>query len=159
MFAKVRTSHLQHKEDSMGPRGSAFGFRISSLNKLTDTKTSSDRSLTLLHYIISVCERQWTEVLSLDSDMTAVKEAAKISSSELEKDLQQLESGLTFIQKEVKWHEGGGGGGGGADRFSRAMKEFLSFAEGSLADLRAQFDDLTKLVMKLDLVFVVCVLL
>jgi dishevelled associated activator of morphogenesis len=61
-----------------GTRGSALGFRVSSLNKLQDTKTSSDRTQTLLHYIVGVCETTWADVLGLDQDMGAVKEAAKI---------------------------------------------------------------------------------
>ena len=61
-----------------GSRGSALGFRVSSLNKLTDTRAAGDRNITLLHYIISVCQQQWQAVLTLDQDLTLIKHAAKI---------------------------------------------------------------------------------
>ena len=39
-----------------GMRGNAVGFRISSLNKITDTKSSSDKDITLLHYLIKMLD-------------------------------------------------------------------------------------------------------
>ena len=39
-----------------GKRGNAFGFRLSSLNKMGDTKSSSDRDVNLLHYLIITLE-------------------------------------------------------------------------------------------------------
>lgn len=44
-----------------GQRGNAAGFRISSLNRLSDTKSSSSKSTTLLHYLVSTLE---TKVIS-----------------------------------------------------------------------------------------------
>ena len=38
-----------------GQRGNALGFRISSLNRLTDTK-SSTKNTTLLHYLVDILE-------------------------------------------------------------------------------------------------------
>ncbi len=41
-----------------GQRGNASGFRVSSLNKIIDTKSSIDRKITLLHYMATVVEKQ-----------------------------------------------------------------------------------------------------
>ena len=41
-----------------GQRGNAFGFRVASLNKMVDTKSSINRRVTLLHYVITVVENQ-----------------------------------------------------------------------------------------------------
>lgn len=41
-----------------GARGNAFGFRLSSLNRLADTKSSSVRGTTLLHYIVDLTDRK-----------------------------------------------------------------------------------------------------
>ena len=41
-----------------GQRGNAFGFRVASLNKMVDTKSSINRRVTLLHYVITVMEKQ-----------------------------------------------------------------------------------------------------
>ena len=72
------------------------------------------------------------------------------STTELEKDLKQLESGLEFIQKEVEWHKNksAGAASSSTDRFARAMKEFLAVAVDTLSDVRSQYDEMTKLVRK-----------
>ena len=41
---------------NQGRRGNAFGFKLSSLNNILDTKSSIDREVTLLHYIIKTLE-------------------------------------------------------------------------------------------------------
>jgi len=41
-----------------GARGNAFGFRLSSLNRLADTKSSSVRGTTLLHYIVDLTDKK-----------------------------------------------------------------------------------------------------
>ncbi|TRZ16990.1 hypothetical protein HGM15179_010084 [Zosterops borbonicus] len=46
-----------------GQRGNAFGFKISSLNKIADTKSSIDKNITLLHYLITVVEKKYPKVL------------------------------------------------------------------------------------------------
>ncbi len=39
-----------------GKRGNAYGFRLSSLNKIVDTKSSIERDVTLLHYLVKTLE-------------------------------------------------------------------------------------------------------
>ena len=41
-----------------GNRGNAFGFKISSLNKIQDTKSSQDRDITMLHYLVDLFDKQ-----------------------------------------------------------------------------------------------------
>ena len=41
-----------------GQRGNASGFKIASLNKIIDTKSSVDRKITLLHYLIEIIQEQ-----------------------------------------------------------------------------------------------------
>ena len=41
-----------------GNRGNALGFRLSSLNKMGDTKSSSDRDINLLHYLVQTLEEK-----------------------------------------------------------------------------------------------------
>lgn len=41
-----------------GARGNAYGFRLSSLNRLADTKSSSVRGTTLLHYIVDLTDKK-----------------------------------------------------------------------------------------------------
>uniref|UniRef100_A0A667XNN4 Dishevelled associated activator of morphogenesis 1b n=1 Tax=Myripristis murdjan TaxID=586833 RepID=A0A667XNN4_9TELE len=48
-----------------GQRGNAFGFKISSLNKIPDTKSSIDKNITLLHYLITILEQKYPKVALL----------------------------------------------------------------------------------------------
>lgn len=41
-----------------GARGNAWGFRLSSLNKLKDTKSSSVKGTTLLHHIVDMADKK-----------------------------------------------------------------------------------------------------
>lgn len=41
-----------------GARGNALGFRLASLNKLADTKSSSLKGTTLLHYLVEVADKK-----------------------------------------------------------------------------------------------------
>ena len=41
-----------------GNRGNAYGFKVSSLNKIIDTKSSSARGYTLLHYLVETLEKK-----------------------------------------------------------------------------------------------------
>ena len=41
---------------NQGRRGNAFGFKLSSLNNILDTKSSTDKDVTLLHYVIKTLE-------------------------------------------------------------------------------------------------------
>ncbi|CAF98167.1 unnamed protein product, partial [Tetraodon nigroviridis] len=77
-----------------GQRGNAFGFKVSSLNKLADTKSSIDRNITLLHYIIAVLEQKFPSIVAVGEELQHVPEAAKVNMAELEKDIGSLKSGL-----------------------------------------------------------------
>ena len=41
-----------------GQRGNAYGFKISSLNNVIDTKSSSNRDVNLLHYLVETLEKK-----------------------------------------------------------------------------------------------------
>jgi len=41
-----------------GQRGNASGFRVASLNKIIDTKSSVNRRTTLLHYLANLAENK-----------------------------------------------------------------------------------------------------
>lgn len=41
-----------------GARGNASGFRLASLNRLADTKSSAAKGTTLLHYLVQILEKK-----------------------------------------------------------------------------------------------------
>ncbi|KAH8032324.1 hypothetical protein HPB51_024101 [Rhipicephalus microplus] len=66
-----------------GQRGNAVGFKLSSLNHLADTKSSTNRNYTLLHYLIETLEKKasnkFKDTLKLEEDIPHVKRAAKVN--------------------------------------------------------------------------------
>uniref|UniRef100_A0A8C4F527 Disheveled-associated activator of morphogenesis 1 n=1 Tax=Dicentrarchus labrax TaxID=13489 RepID=A0A8C4F527_DICLA len=52
-----------------GQRGNAYGFKVSSLNKIADTKSSIDKNITLLHYLITILEKKYPKVLMFQEDL------------------------------------------------------------------------------------------
>ncbi|KAK2706666.1 hypothetical protein QYM36_014640 [Artemia franciscana] len=61
-----------------GARGNAVGFKLTSLNKLADTKSGSSKQ-TLLHYIIETIESKLKDLLKIEEDLSHVKDAAKVN--------------------------------------------------------------------------------
>uniref|UniRef100_A0A8D3BZ94 Disheveled-associated activator of morphogenesis 1-like n=1 Tax=Scophthalmus maximus TaxID=52904 RepID=A0A8D3BZ94_SCOMX len=60
-----------------GQRGNAYGFRVSSLNKIADTKSSIDKNITLLNYMITVLEKKYPKLVTFSEELPNVPEAAK----------------------------------------------------------------------------------
>lgn len=46
-----------------GARGNASGFKLTSLNRLGDTKSSSAKGTTLLHYLVQVLDKKVRSIL------------------------------------------------------------------------------------------------
>ncbi|KAG8227858.1 hypothetical protein J437_LFUL006482, partial [Ladona fulva] len=123
-----------------GARGNACGFRLASLNRLVDTKSSAAKGTTLLHYLVEVLETKFKDILKLDEDLPHVKQAAKVSLAELEKDMAQLRSGLKEVEREIEFHRSQVVTTG--DRFLPVMKEFLSSATCRFSELEDLFQDM-----------------
>jgi len=87
-----------------GLRGNAYGFRISSLNKLVDTKSSNNRSMTLMHFLLQLLEKKSpiSDSINLSSDLSNVDSAARINLNELEKDASVLRVGLRNVEREIE---------------------------------------------------------
>ncbi|CAF5178988.1 unnamed protein product [Rotaria magnacalcarata] len=57
-------------------RGPVYGFKLASLEILTDTRTH-DKRLTLLHYITQTIEERFPDVLYFHTDLQAIEKAAQ----------------------------------------------------------------------------------
>lgn len=82
-------------------RGNAAGFRLASLNRLVDTKSSCAKGTTLLHYLVQVLESRFREVLDIEEDMPHVRTAARVSMADLQKEVANLKNGLSDVQREI----------------------------------------------------------
>uniref|UniRef100_A0A146MFK9 Disheveled-associated activator of morphogenesis 2 n=3 Tax=Lygus hesperus TaxID=30085 RepID=A0A146MFK9_LYGHE len=123
-----------------GARGNACGFRLASLNRLADTKSSQSKGITLLHYLVEILQQKFKDSLKLEEDMPHVKEAAKVSMAELEKDMAQLKANLKEAERELEFQRVQPVTPG--DRFLPVMKEFVAVATCRLSELEDRFHDM-----------------
>ncbi|KAK8766870.1 hypothetical protein V5799_006350 [Amblyomma americanum] len=123
-----------------GQRGNAVGFKLSSLNHLADTKSSTNRNFTLLHYLIETLEKKFKDTLKLEEDIPHVKKAAKVNLGELEREIRDLKTGLSEVQKELDYLRGQPAQPG--DKFVLVMKEFITGATYKFSELEDSFLDM-----------------
>uniref|UniRef100_A0A8B9KP07 Diaphanous-related formin 3 n=2 Tax=Astyanax mexicanus TaxID=7994 RepID=A0A8B9KP07_ASTMX len=79
----------------------SFGFDLSSLCKLKDTK-SADQKTTLLHFLAEMCEEKYPDVLRFVDDLQHVDRASRVSAENLEKSLRQMEKQLLQLEKDLE---------------------------------------------------------
>ncbi len=86
-------------------RGAAYGFKLQSLDTLLDTK-STDRSMTLLHYIVETVQHKFPNASEFCSDLQYVEKAAAVSLENLTIDIKQLTTGVQLCKREfAQQHE------------------------------------------------------
>ncbi|CAF0853423.1 unnamed protein product [Rotaria sordida] len=81
-------------------RGPVYGFKLVTLEILTDTRTH-DKRLTLLHFIVQTIDERFPEVAHFDTDLPAVEKAAQVSLENVQVDVQDLTRGLDNAKKEL----------------------------------------------------------
>ncbi|XP_023239391.1 disheveled-associated activator of morphogenesis 1-like [Centruroides sculpturatus] len=123
-----------------GQRGNASGFHVASLNRIADTKSSINRNVTLLHYILKTVENKFKDVFHLEEDIPHVREAAKVNLTELSKEILSLKVGLQEVQKEMEYHRSQPQSSG--DQYVPVMKEFVTIAIYQMSELEESFQDM-----------------
>ncbi|KAM6973426.1 disheveled-associated activator of morphogenesis 2 isoform 2-T2 [Aplochiton taeniatus] len=116
-----------------GQRGNAYGFKVSSLNKVADTKSSIDRNITMLHYLIMIFEKNYPDTLSVQQDLASVQEAAKVNLAELEKEVHSIKSGLKALEAELQYQQSRTRDRG--DKFVPVVGDFITVASFSFSEL------------------------
>ncbi|OXB76621.1 UNVERIFIED_CONTAM: hypothetical protein H355_014512 [Colinus virginianus] len=116
-----------------GQRGSAYGFKVSSLNKIADTKSSIDRNITLLHYLIMIFEKNYPDILDIQTELQHLPEAAKVNLVELEKEVNNIRTGLKAVEAELDYQKRRIRESG--DRFVPVMSDFITVASFSFSEL------------------------
>ncbi|XP_050930310.1 protein diaphanous homolog 3 [Lates calcarifer] len=79
----------------------SYGFDLSSLCKLKDTK-SADQKTTLLHFLAQVCEDEFPDVIKFVDDLEHVDRASRVSAENLEKSLRQMERQLVQLERDLE---------------------------------------------------------
>ncbi|MGH0165968.1 UNVERIFIED_CONTAM: hypothetical protein FKN15_050262 [Acipenser sinensis] len=122
-----------------GQRGNAYGFKVSSLNKIADTKSSIDKNITLLHYLITILEKKYPKVVAFHEDLQNVPIAAKVNMTELDKEISNLRSGLKNVESELEFQKSKSSQSG--DKFVSVVSQFITVASFSFSDVE---DSLTE---------------
>uniref|UniRef100_A0A8C8CJ69 Diaphanous-related formin 2 n=1 Tax=Oncorhynchus tshawytscha TaxID=74940 RepID=A0A8C8CJ69_ONCTS len=78
-----------------------FGFNISFLCKLRDTK-SSDQNTTLLHFLAEKCEEKYPEILRFPEELEHVESASKVSAEILKSSLSTMERHIQRLENDIE---------------------------------------------------------
>ncbi|XP_056337478.1 disheveled-associated activator of morphogenesis 1b [Danio aesculapii] len=127
-----------------GQRGNAYGFKISSLNKIADTKSSIDKNITLLHYLITILEKKYSKVMLFQEELKNVPEAAKVNMTELEKEINNLRSGLKSVESELDFQKKRPQEYG--DKFVSVVSQFITVASFSFSECEDSLGEAKELV-------------
>ncbi|XP_051781362.1 disheveled-associated activator of morphogenesis 2 isoform X3 [Erpetoichthys calabaricus] len=130
-----------------GQRGNAFGFKVSSLNKIADTKSSIDRNITMLHYLIMIFEKSYPDILNIQQDLQSLPEAAKVNLAELEKEVLSIKSGLKALETELEYQQQSRVRDRG-DKFVPVVSDFITVASFSFSELEDQLNEAKDKFMK-----------
>ncbi|XP_075859498.1 disheveled-associated activator of morphogenesis 2 isoform X3 [Microcebus murinus] len=122
-----------------GQRGGAYGFRVASLNKIADTKSSIDRNISLLHYLIMTLEKHFPDILNMPSELQHLPEAAKVNLAELEKEVGNLRRGLRAVEVELEYQRRQVREP--SDKFVPVMSDFITVSSFSFSELEDQLNE------------------
>ncbi|XP_055469916.1 disheveled-associated activator of morphogenesis 2 isoform X1 [Psammomys obesus] len=122
-----------------GQRGGAYGFRVASLNKIADTKSSIDRNISLLHYLIMILEKHFPDIMNMPSELQHLSEAAKVNLAELEKEVGALRRGLRAVEVELEYQRCQARDPN--DKFVPVMSDFITVSSFSFSELEDQLSE------------------
>lgn len=105
--------------------GSAFGFSISYLCKLRDTK-SADLKQTLLHFLADVCQEQYPDVMGFTEELVHVEKASRVSAETIQKNLEQMGRQIKNLEKDLETFPPAQNEN---DKFVEKMSSFISHAQ------------------------------
>ncbi|XP_073778239.1 protein diaphanous homolog 2 isoform X16 [Danio rerio] len=78
-----------------------FGFNISFLCKLRDTK-STDQNTTLLHFLAEKCEEKYPEMLKFPDELEHVESASKVAAQTLKASLDIMERHIQRLENDIQ---------------------------------------------------------
>ncbi|XP_019170578.1 PREDICTED: formin-like protein 18 [Ipomoea nil] len=130
-------------------RGSAVGFRLDSLLKLTETRARNNK-MTLMHYLCKVLSAKMPELLDFSKDLSSLEPSSKIQIKFLAEEMQAISKGLEKVIQELSMSESDGQV---SENFCKALKEFLCYAEGEVRSLALLYSGVGRNVDALILYF------
>ncbi|KAF9519877.1 hypothetical protein BS47DRAFT_1370603 [Hydnum rufescens UP504] len=116
-----------------GIKGGAFGFRVSSINKLVDTK--SVNNTTLLHFLERTVAKHFPAMENFLDELEAPADAYRVNLQDVRKDLMEMRDGLKRIRLELGEHFTDVEALQSDDRYGKKMWRFVAEGKDRLADL------------------------
>eukprot|EP01027_Heterolobosea_sp_BB2_P013115 GEZU01018954.1.p1 GENE.GEZU01018954.1~~GEZU01018954.1.p1 ORF type:complete len:357 (+),score=105.53 GEZU01018954.1:76-1146(+) len=126
--------------------GNAYGFKMSTLLKIKDTK-SADNSITLLQYIASYVESKYPQLLDLTDEIGHVQPATRTSIPVIQDELNKLKKGLQKVEQELEISKETTASDD-SDRYIEVMSEFLTKAQKTLESLQQKFTEMIEMLKK-----------
>ncbi|ONK73646.1 uncharacterized protein A4U43_C04F33780 [Asparagus officinalis] len=118
-------------------RGSAVGFKLDSLLKLSDTRAKNNK-MTLMHYLCKLLAEKMPELLDFHKDLHHLEAASKIQLKIVAEEMQAVSKGLEKVEQELTASENDGAISMG---FRKALKNFLDTAEADVRSLISLYSE------------------
>lgn len=118
-------------------RGSAVGFKLDSLLKLSDTRARNNK-MTLMHYLCKLLAEKMPELLDYEKDLGHLEAASKIQLKNLAEEMQAVSKGLEKVELELTAAQNDGPVSAG---FQKVLKSFLDSAEAEVRSLISLYSD------------------
>jgi hypothetical protein len=137
--------------NAKGNKKNAYGFKLASLHKLKDTKTTDGKS-NLLVYIIEMIEDKYPELSNFYTEMTNVATAKKIGIAQIKDTLSNMKKETAKLAKTISVYENTSNLET-EDRFLDIMKPFFNKASEALENAESKFEALTKQLEELSVLY------
>ncbi|KAH7282509.1 hypothetical protein KP509_35G034000 [Ceratopteris richardii] len=118
-------------------RGSAIGYKLDSLLKLSDTRARNNK-MTLMHYLCKVLHDKLPDLLDFHKDLAHLEEASKVQLKFLAEEMQAVSKSLGKVEQELTASENDGSVSEG---FQKNLKSFLSIAEAEVRSLASLYSE------------------
>ncbi|KAI3927401.1 hypothetical protein MKX01_027632 [Papaver californicum] len=112
-------------------RGSAIGFKLDSLLKLSDTRAYTSK-ISLMHYLCKVLASKSPRLLDFHSALASLEAASKIQLRSLAEEMQAIAEGLDKVNQELV---ACANDGPVSEIFQKTLTGFTGFAEAEVASL------------------------
>lgn len=120
--------------NGVGPKGGAYGFRVSSINKLVDTK--SVNNTTLLHFLERTVSVHFSEMEGFLKELAKPADAYRVNLQDTKKATYELKEGLRTLRTELQDHFADmDNASQKGDLFGKKMWRFVGEAKERLDDL------------------------
>ncbi|KAF5801695.1 putative formin, FH2 domain-containing protein [Helianthus annuus] len=120
-------------------RGSAIGFKLDSLLKLSDTRARNNK-MTLMHYLCKLLAEKMPHLLDFDKDLGHLEAASKIQLKTLAEEMQAVSKGLEKVEQELTASENDGAISAGFQKATEVRALISLYTEvGRNADSLSQY--------------------